>query len=65
MKIILFELAVFGIALLLSLVISKRFQTWIIRRKIKRLKADFAKLQRAVLQAEQMKSAIRNWTLKH
>jgi len=65
MKIILFELAVFGIALLLSFVISKRFQTWIIRRKIKRLKADFAKLQRAVLQAEQMKSAIRNWTLKH
>jgi len=65
MKTILFELAVFGIALLLSLVISKRFQTWIIRRKIKRLKADFAKLQRAVLQAEQMKSAIRNWTLKH
>lgn len=44
---------------------SKQFQAWVLRRRIKRLKADFAKLQGAVLQVEQMKSAVSHWHAKN
>jgi len=65
MRTLLIQFVVFAIALLVSLVISKRLQTWIVRREIKRLKTHVEKLQQAILQAEQMKSAIRSWTLKN
>jgi len=65
MRTILFQIALFAIALLFSFAISKWLKKWIVRRKIKRLKADFAKLEQTLLQVEQMKSAIRSWMLKH
>lgn len=45
--------------------ISKWLQAWTLRRKIKRLKADFAKLQGAVLHVEQMKSVVTHWNSKN
>jgi hypothetical protein len=45
--------------------ISKPLRPWILRREIKRLKADLAKLQKSVSHVEQMKSAISRWTLKN
>jgi Tfp pilus assembly protein PilO len=45
--------------------ISKRIQAWILRREIKRLKTDFAKLQGSVLQLEKMKSAVTDWRSKN
>ena len=55
-------LACFG---LFSSAISISLRAWIVRREIKRLKADFAKLQKAVDHLEQMKSALTRWALKN
>jgi len=50
---------------LFSSAISKSLRAWIVRREIKRLKADLPKLQKAVSHVEQMKSAVTRWTLKN
>ena len=47
MKTVLLEIILFIGALIFFFLISKWFQTWIIRREIKRLKSNFAKLQQA------------------
>jgi len=44
--------------------ISERIRAWVLQRQIKRLKADFAKLQEAVSQVEKMKSAVTDWQSK-
>ena len=50
---------------LFSTAISKSLRAWIVRREIKRLKADFAKLQQAVSDIEQINSFATCWALKN
>ncbi|HUI92016.1 MAG TPA: hypothetical protein VLX68_07205 [Chitinivibrionales bacterium] len=45
--------------------ISERIRARVLQRQIKRLKADFAKLQGAVSQVEKMKSAVTDWHSKN
>jgi len=46
---------------LISATISRFLRALVRRREIKRLKADFAKLQNAVSHLEQMKSVVTKW----
>ena len=65
MKTILLEGVLFAVALSFALVVSQWFQAWVLRRKLKRLKAHFARLQRAVSEVEQMKSIVTHWHAKN
>ena len=62
-KIILIILA-FAIIGLLCTVAAGWIRKWTIRREVRRLKAVCAQLRKAIAEAEEMKSAITNWTAR-
>lgn len=65
MKTTLLEGVPFVVVLFFAVVFSQRFQAWVLRRKLKRLKADFARLQRATSEAEHVKSVMTHWHTKN